>query len=142
MYFFLREKQMCDRGCGRVLKGPKLGGFQPETERKHVRAVGLTSAWSSSEPRGCFGTPVYRSHGSETPGDSPQRRMCTPFCKHGVSSLTLPLKTTHKPDAQWSGFTDTGSRYLISVYLSLTRIFSSPPSPARKRSYLFCFVAE
>ena len=64
--FFLREKQMCDRGCGKVLKGSKLGEvfFKPETERRCLRGADLITAYNPfSEPQGCLEAPVDRSPG-------------------------------------------------------------------------------
>lgn len=39
---------MCDRGCGKVLKGSKLGEvlFKPETERRYVRGADLITAYN------------------------------------------------------------------------------------------------
>lgn len=35
-YFFLQEKQMCDRGCGKVLKGSKLGKVFSSLKQKEM----------------------------------------------------------------------------------------------------------
>ena len=57
---------MCDRGCGKVLKGSKLGEvfLKPETERKCVRGADLITMDSPfSEPQGYLQTLVDRRPG-------------------------------------------------------------------------------
>lgn len=52
--FFLQEKQMCDRGCGKVLKGSKLGRvFSSLKQKKVCKESNSHTQGTPSSLRGC-----------------------------------------------------------------------------------------
>lgn len=105
---------MCDRGCGKVLKGSKLGEvlFKPETERRYVRGADLITMYNPfSEPQGCLETWWI-----EVPAGRPlaaplQSCACTRLCKHRIHSLTL---STARPCTRGL----VASQWVLNFYFS------------------------